>query len=248
MQLVGIKVHHKIYGPGTIIEQGDKTITVCFAEKDARFVYPDPNTFTKYLTADDPSLQVVLSNESVALPNEKRNLVQKPIAQTVESNHEQNWRGEQYRQEKARVRKGLGRTWRIGSDSVFSTVVWVILSILFFMNIAILILPPKRDKQQQNKADTYVIATSKPTTAPRMTPKATTSPRMTPRPTSAPKATVKPTSTPKPFNHHNIQMESVESSSLAKVGYDEFYQVLKVEFVTSGDRYIYTMMFLKALT
>ena len=34
-------------------------------------------------------------------------------------------------------------------------------------------------------------------------------------------------------------MESVESSSLAEVGYDEYYHVLKVEFVTSGDRYIY---------
>ena len=48
-----------------------------------------------------------------------------------------------------------------------------------------------------------------------------------------------PAPTLKPFDHNSIRMVSVDSSSLASVGYDANYSVLKVQFKNSGEYYIY---------
>lgn len=63
MQLIGERVNHKIFGSGSIIEQNKTTITVRFPEQDRKFLYPDPDTFTKYLTAENPDLQRTLAGD-----------------------------------------------------------------------------------------------------------------------------------------------------------------------------------------
>lgn len=51
--------------------------------------------------------------------------------------------------------------------------------------------------------------------------------------------TPKPAPTIHPFDHNSITMKSVDSTSLAKMGYDADYSVLKVQFKNSGEYYIY---------
>ena len=63
MQLIGERVNHKAFGSGSIIEQNKTTITVRFPERDIKFVYPSPDTFTKFLTAENPDLQRTLAGD-----------------------------------------------------------------------------------------------------------------------------------------------------------------------------------------
>ncbi len=63
MQLIGERVNHKTFGSGSIIEQNKTTITVRFPERDIKFVYPSPDTFTKFLTAENPDLQRTLAGD-----------------------------------------------------------------------------------------------------------------------------------------------------------------------------------------
>ena len=63
MQLIGERVNHKTFGSGSIIEQNKTTITVRFPERDIKFVYPSPDTFTKFLTAENPDLQSTLAGD-----------------------------------------------------------------------------------------------------------------------------------------------------------------------------------------
>lgn len=53
--MVGIKVKHPVFGVGTITAQDDKYLTVEFANKTSRFIYPD--AFEKFIKAEDPSVQ-----------------------------------------------------------------------------------------------------------------------------------------------------------------------------------------------
>ena len=57
------------------------------------------------------------------------------------------------------------------------------------------------------------------------------------------KSSLTPISTPsptlQPFDHNKITMKSVNSTSLARVGYDANYSILKVQFKNSGEYYIY---------
>ena len=69
MQLIGERVNHKTFGSGSIIEQNKTTITVRFPERDIKFVYPSPDTFTKFLTAENPNLQRTLAGDPT--PNQK---------------------------------------------------------------------------------------------------------------------------------------------------------------------------------
>lgn len=54
MRLMGEIVRHRIYGAGEVVDQSDTMITVRFPAKDAKFQYPNPDTFTKFLKAEDP--------------------------------------------------------------------------------------------------------------------------------------------------------------------------------------------------
>lgn len=66
MQLVGEKVTHKVFGSGTIINQSKTVITVLFAEGQKQFSYPNSETFTKFLTAENKDLQNTLVSVSTS--------------------------------------------------------------------------------------------------------------------------------------------------------------------------------------
>lgn len=66
MELIGEKVKHNSFGSGTIIAQSKTIITVRFPERDVKFSYPNPDTFTKFLTAEDPDLQRTLADDATS--------------------------------------------------------------------------------------------------------------------------------------------------------------------------------------
>ena len=55
MELIGLKVKHTVFGVGTITEKDGNYITVEFAAKTTKFVYPD--AFEKFIKAEEPSVQ-----------------------------------------------------------------------------------------------------------------------------------------------------------------------------------------------
>ena len=63
MDLLNKQVKHITLGVGTIVAQDDKYITVEFASKTSRFQYPAPDTFVKFLRAEDESIQVAILQE-----------------------------------------------------------------------------------------------------------------------------------------------------------------------------------------
>ena len=84
MDLVNQKVKHITLGTGIVIDQVLGYVTVEFALKTSKFVYPD--TFTKFLTAEDATVHASILNEievaKTALEEQKRNVeaVQKSVA------------------------------------------------------------------------------------------------------------------------------------------------------------------------
>lgn len=61
MELIGLKVKHTVFGVGTITEKDGNYITVEFAVKTTKFVYPD--AFEKFIKADEPSVQQAITDE-----------------------------------------------------------------------------------------------------------------------------------------------------------------------------------------
>ena len=72
MQLVGEKVTHKVFGSGTVINQDESYITVRFSKEEKRFMYPNPETFTKFLTAENKDLQNALVSNSISNQTRKK--------------------------------------------------------------------------------------------------------------------------------------------------------------------------------
>ena len=64
MDLRNHRVTHKALGDGVIISQDDQYITVEFASKTSRFVYPGQDTFVKFLTLVDASAQAAVLKEA----------------------------------------------------------------------------------------------------------------------------------------------------------------------------------------
>ncbi len=60
IELLNLKVKHKVYGTGIITDVAENYITVQFDSKSAKFLYPD--SFEKFLTAVDPSIQADIMN------------------------------------------------------------------------------------------------------------------------------------------------------------------------------------------
>lgn len=58
MDLSNVKVKHKTFGIGTIIEFDNKYLTVQFEGKISKFVYPD--AFEKFIEAEDPKIQKII--------------------------------------------------------------------------------------------------------------------------------------------------------------------------------------------
>ena len=63
MNLINKRVKHITLGVGTIVAQDDKYITVEFATKTSRFQYPSPDTFKKFLRAEDETVQTAILSE-----------------------------------------------------------------------------------------------------------------------------------------------------------------------------------------
>lgn len=59
--LINLKVKHKTFGEGVITNFLGNTLTVQFAEKETRFIYP--NVFEKFLVADDAAIQTAIVKE-----------------------------------------------------------------------------------------------------------------------------------------------------------------------------------------
>ena len=73
MELIGLKVKHTVFGAGVITEMEGNYITVEFAAKTTRFVYPD--AFEKFLKAEDSvSQQAIVDeiNDAKAAAEQKR--------------------------------------------------------------------------------------------------------------------------------------------------------------------------------
>ena len=60
MNLLNQRVKHKSLGVGTVVAQDEKYITVEFASKTSKFVCPGPDTFTKFLQAEDTAVQAAI--------------------------------------------------------------------------------------------------------------------------------------------------------------------------------------------
>ncbi len=60
MDLLNIKVKHTVLGVGTVTEFNGKYITVQFADKSSKFVYPD--AFEKFIKAEDSAVQEAILN------------------------------------------------------------------------------------------------------------------------------------------------------------------------------------------
>lgn len=61
MDLLNLKVKHKVFGEGIITKISGNYLTVKFAAKESKFVYPD--SFEKFIVADDASVQEAIIAE-----------------------------------------------------------------------------------------------------------------------------------------------------------------------------------------
>lgn len=61
MNLLGLKVKHKVFGVGEIVEYKDNYITVAFSGKTTKFVYP--NAFETFIKAVDDNVQEFIASE-----------------------------------------------------------------------------------------------------------------------------------------------------------------------------------------
>lgn len=61
MELIGLKVKHNVFGIGTIKEKDGNYITVEFAARTTRFVYPD--VFERFIKAEDSVMQQAIMDE-----------------------------------------------------------------------------------------------------------------------------------------------------------------------------------------
>lgn len=59
--LLGFKVKHKVFGIGVITGVSGNYLTIKFATKESKFVYPD--AFEKFIVADDASIQAEIMEE-----------------------------------------------------------------------------------------------------------------------------------------------------------------------------------------
>lgn len=79
MQLKGQAVKHSAFGKGIITEADEKRLTVCFAQGEKRFLWPD--AFSCYLTLKDERLQ----SELVSMVRQKERRLQKEKQHEMDS-------------------------------------------------------------------------------------------------------------------------------------------------------------------
>ena len=65
MDLINMKVSHKIFGDGIIIDKVDSYITVKFSNDERKFGYP--NAFDGYLSTEDTEFNIKVKEEIEAI-------------------------------------------------------------------------------------------------------------------------------------------------------------------------------------
>lgn len=61
MELLNLKVKHKAFGTGIVMQVSDNYLTIKFATKQSKFIYPD--SFEKFIVAEDASIQAAIMLE-----------------------------------------------------------------------------------------------------------------------------------------------------------------------------------------
>jgi len=107
MQLIGENVCHKIYGVGTVIEQSSTMITVHFSSKDTKFPHPSPDTFKKFLTAENPDVQAAILDEYARAEEEA---ARKRAEEAARKKAEEERRAEEKRKADEEARAQLSRS------------------------------------------------------------------------------------------------------------------------------------------
>lgn len=60
-QLLNLKVTHKVFGEGIVTEASDRYLTIKFAAKESKFIFPD--AFEKFIVAEDSTVQSAIMAE-----------------------------------------------------------------------------------------------------------------------------------------------------------------------------------------
>lgn len=84
MDILNIKVKHKIFGIGTVTEVNEKSFTVNFEKKNSVFIYPD--AFENFISAVEPSMQEAIMEEIVIAKEaekEKRKIVLETFSENL---------------------------------------------------------------------------------------------------------------------------------------------------------------------
>lgn len=104
MRLMGEIVRHSIYGAGEVVDQSDTMITVRFPAKDAKFQYPNPDTFMKFLKAENPDVQAAILDE---IRQEVELAAKKRAEEAARKKAEEERRAAEQREADERVRAAL---------------------------------------------------------------------------------------------------------------------------------------------
>lgn len=91
VKLLNLVVKHKVYGIGVITDVEGNHITVQFDSKTAKFLYPD--SFEKFITAVDPSIQTAILDEISAFKQAAE--MQRRVAAVVQATEKHNVNEEQ---------------------------------------------------------------------------------------------------------------------------------------------------------
>lgn len=104
MNLIGKNVIHRVYGVGEVLSQTATMITVRFPSKETKFQYPNPDTFTKFLKAENPDTQAAILEE---IRQEKELAEKKRAEEDARKKAEEERRAAEQREADERARAAL---------------------------------------------------------------------------------------------------------------------------------------------
>lgn len=116
MKILGEAVHHRVYGTGEVIDQTTSMITVRFPAKDAKFQYPNPDTFTKFLKAENPDVQAAILDE---IRQEAELAAKKRAEEEAHKKAEEERRAAEQREADERARAALANKQRSSSEKKY---------------------------------------------------------------------------------------------------------------------------------
>ncbi len=116
MNIIGELVLHKVYGTGEVVDQTATMITVRFPSKDAKFQYPNPDTFTKFLKAENPDTQAAILDE---IQQEAKLAAKKRAEEEAHKKAEEERRAAEQREADERARAALANKQRSSSEKKY---------------------------------------------------------------------------------------------------------------------------------